>query len=419
MAFYPVLWLTGLGGIYMVLMAVPSSLYLVRSRVSRPGVLALLVGATIGISIPVGIAAFGFDGARLIGAVANMCVWLVLAAALTAAAHVDFRGRLLKALSLAVIAQALLILASAAIYPRKLPVPLLDSVAARLPSGIGAFADNALYVSSWLGGAAFRTSGIWANPTWAAATASLVILVTIFSEGIRPRKTLAALALFAGGVAVYFGLSRTSYSLLAAGLVVGLLMKLRRRSQLLFLGAIAIAIPVFVAILLAGQGAISSFFEEVDGARSGSSKSRGEVYATTWDYILRNPFPLLGYGLKPQVEGLVASVGTLSTYLGLAFRAGLLGLLLFAALLFLLARRCFHQGSASGMVVVVFIAIWAVIADMDAGHLVPLFLVFCVHPEPPNLRFGRARLRSRGSPLAARRKHETRKDLPVSDSEAL
>lgn len=381
---YPVFWLLGLGGFFMVFLAVPSGIYLLRVRLGGPGLLALAVGATIAISIPFGLAAFDFDLLRLLSAGANISVWVVIAAVLTVASQVDLTGRLRAALAIAVVAQAVLIVISAIVYPATLPLPITANLADSLPSGLRAFARNDLFDPAWFGGPAFRTSGIFGNPTWAGAVASLMVLVILTTPSKRVEKWILVVPLIGGIVATYFALSRTSYLLLAIGLILIPVLALRRRRPKLFVIVASSTTASLAVLAVIFRGPLLEVLSQVDGARTGSSRSRGEVYAQSWEHYLQHAFPLLGYGIKPQEPELVASLGSLSTYVGLLFRAGVLGVVLFLALLGVLATICLKNHSTAGFIVVVFVALWAVIGDVDAGHFVPLFLAFCIPPPGPD-----------------------------------
>src|SRR5690606_30610635 len=150
---------------------------------------------------------------------------------------------------------------------------------------------------------------------------------------------ISIVALVGAGVAVYFGLSRTSYALLVVAAIAALLMMIWSRSRRLFYVTVGLGLSLLVIVLVVGFETWLALLAEIDGARSGSSRSRGSVYSTTWAYVGQHPFPLIGYGIKPSVDGLVASVGSLSTYLGMLFKAGTLGLGLFVALLVSLAWK--------------------------------------------------------------------------------
>ena len=150
--------------------------------------------------------------------------------------------------------------------------------------------------------------------------------MTILSNTRRAFRANAGsvLGLAAALPVVYYSLSRTTYALIPVVLLAAACVIIAKRSQLAAFGIITVAGLMGLAAAIALRDELLGTLSEVDDLRGGSSASRGEVYGTTLSYVLSHPFPLLGYGVKPREEGLVASVGTHSTVLGLAFRAGLL-----------------------------------------------------------------------------------------------
>ena len=60
------------------------------------------------------------------------------------------------------------------------------------------------------------------------------------------------------------------------------------------------------------------------------------------------------------------------------------------------------QNNATGAAVLVFVACWMGVADLDTGHLVPLFLLFCLRPVHDQEGLGVAALEPQKSTLPAR-----------------
>lgn len=379
---YPVIWAIGLGGACIPLLALPSLLFLFQIRLPRTSQLALLLAVSILLSSIIGVASFGAQFERLLFMMGNVAVWVVLAAALAAATVVDFRARLLKALIWVISVQAALIAAAMLIYPSKLPIPLLSQISGRLPSGLAAFARSDLYFVSWLGRIAYRSSGLMGNPTWMGVLAAGVLILVLMGKpeweiGIR----LKLVALFSCGLALYLSLSRSTYIALGVAVLAGLLLRLRSKSSPLFLTTVCLGLPTILVVGLANVGKFQQFLEYLDETRSGSSASRTAIYERTWSYIQELPFPFLGYGLKPQEDGLVASVATHSTYLGLLFRCGLVGLALFAMLFISLLRNAIRSKETAGFAISALVLTWSALEDFDGGHMLPLVLIFAVSPS--------------------------------------
>ena len=178
-------------------------------------------------------------------------------------------------------------------------------------------------------------------------------------------------------------MSRSSWLLLAGALGVAAYYVARRNNAMFAVAFANITLALTIAAyVLTGQD-IFAEFDEINEGRSGSAISRGAIYSTTLGYIRELMVPLIGYGIKPKEEGLVASVATHSTYLGLTFRAGLIGLVLLLAIVVRLIAQVRAAHNALGAGVLAFVAGWMILADIDAGHLVPLFLLLCVTYAPP------------------------------------
>jgi O-antigen ligase len=375
---YPVLWAIGIGGLYWVFLGFAGIAYLVSQRfIGRAAI--PLVGVVVALlaSVPIGVLAFGLDFSRIASFFGNILVWLGLIALITAARRHDVVRPAIRGVLVIGIAQGAVTLLAQLAYPTTLPVPLLQNLADRLPTGLGAFAINALYTEDWLGELAFRSAGMMAQPTWAGATGALTVTLGIYTV-VTARggwRLLGVLAIAMGAYSVDLSLSRSTEIALAVSLLVALVVSVRRFSTTLFavLGAIGVALLAIVLIGWGGQ--VASIVVDINDQREGSLGSRSAIYARTFGFVQQLPVPLLGYGIKPKEDGLVASVATHSTYLGLLFRSGVLGLLalfVFFAIVLVLAVRASNGWAAA---IAVFTIIWCTLEDFDPGHLVPLGIV--------------------------------------------
>lgn len=388
-ASYPWLWGIGLGAAFWPVMAVIGLPAVFRARMDRIALAATAVTVTLLLSCGVGIAAgFGSAG-RIIGAAANISVWVGLIALLVTHHSADEAMRRLFVRSCVVVGSVNSVVALVALvaYPRVLPIPLLGGIADRLPSGVGNFTSRELIDDSWLNGPVLRTVGMMAQPTWSGAVSVLTILLTmwLFRGLSRRAQLLATVATVLNLVNVYYSYGRATQAGLAVALFyVGARLVWQRWR--LGPALISVATGAVVVLVVLNFSELLGQLVEVNDAREGSADARGDIYAATLSLISDLQLPVVGYGLKPAEEGLVASVATHSTYLGLLFRGGIIGALAFLVLLGLCAQRCLRADSGIPAASVLFIAIWCIFEDFDPGHLVPLFLaasIYAAGAAPP------------------------------------
>lgn len=373
---YPLLWLTGLGGLYWVIIGVSSVIYLVRVRPLRALWPLLVVMAALVLSIPIGLLAFGVDFGRIASVGGNLLVWVGVAGLINLALSQDISRLVRQGIVVIGAAQGLLVFLSVLIYPQVLPVPLLQVLTRILPTGIAAFAANRLYAPDWLGEIAFRSAGLMAQPTWAGGFGAITCLVAVtFWRERTVWRAIAVVALLAGLLSVQLSLSRATQLALVASVLVGLLVATRRRSPLAFYTLAVSLLAIAIAIALGWNEQIALLLEKVNDQRQGSLSSRSEIYARTWELVRQLPFPLLGYGIKPQEADLVASVATHSSFLGMLFRGGVVGLLGLVALFIGSIRRAVLRANGYAAALAVFLTLWSILEDFDPGHLLPLGLV--------------------------------------------
>jgi len=375
---YPILWTVGLGATFFLITAAFSLLYLARVRICTESWLVLGIGASIVVSIPVGLTSFGFDFWRAVSAFGNVAAWITLAAGISAGKLVGVRPRLSYALITVGAIQGAATLVAVAVYPRQLPLPLLANQASFMPTGFRQFAARSLAYDGWLDGFAIRSSGIMAQPTWAGAFAALAAILALAEIARRRHQALLVGSLLLCGVSIYFSLSRTTYFVTILALAVAGLFVLRRRDRREFATAVAITLPIITFFVVSNWSQITELLSRVNGARKGSFIARFDIYAQTWRYLTDLGVPLVGFGIKPQEAGFWASIASHSTYLGLAFRGGIIALVFLIAFLVCLVRKVFADHNALGAAILVIITIWMIIGDLDVGHMLPLFLIFCV-----------------------------------------
>lgn len=394
---YAVLWGLGLGFVWwplvlvrMVLVGRWANPRLGFAVAGTAGFLALALSHAAATGAPLG---------RLVAAAYLLVPWAVLlVASLKSWLPSDARALGAGIVDLAVI-QGLLVLLARLVYPSgqgwRLPLGMLvpDSVSKQPP--LDAWLVERLAFPDYYAGRVVRTAGIFGNPTWAGALSAVALLVLAFRcswfVGRRGGPLaygwpLAAAAICVGPLLVAYSRNGVLGLVLggSAGLALLGLLRLSSRARL-----------VSVAVLVAAGAAayalvdVAALYRSYNSARVGSLDSRQAIYAQTLQRIHENPF-WLGSGIKEVHPGLVASLGTHSTLLGLVYRGGWPALWGFAAFLLGLAGLAIHRRSALALALVVFSAFWATAEDIDAGHLVPLGLVLALAltsrpaPVPPS-----------------------------------
>lgn len=334
--------------------------------------------------------AVGVQPSRLVAAFANISVWLFVMA--VGSMLVSRRVELTQAARSLVylgIMQGALVLVSQIVFPRLLPVPVSLIPKGILPSGVAAFAENKLYYSDWLGEVAFRSAGIMGNPTWAGAFGACVFLLCVFSKSENLRISLSTR--IAGGAAgVYIvdvSLSRSTNLALTAALILGGLTLVKRHYPTVAQLGIAGLIGSSAVVLAFLSSQLTSELASLNDERADSLVTRSQIYEATLFAMRDLVLPALGFGIKPQVEGLGASLGTHSTYLGLLFRGGFIAAIAFIVFILRLVRKSWLAGSPFAMSVGVFVTLWAVFEDFDGGHMVPVFVGLALVLARPKQEF--------------------------------
>jgi len=214
--------------------------------------------------------------------------------------------------------------------------------------------------------AASRLAGmqIWGNPNSQGAVMGVVItpfiLWGVLIAETRAQRYRRAFALALTGFLLYSALSRAGMMAAAVG-VVGLLVALRRQRLLIQVGFLAFAFVAAAAMLQPSHfdEFVSTFTENVvykGKSTGGVFESRKTPWEQTTAVIKQHPWFGSGFGTSDMGQfaqgtslSLVPSTGGLYTreganrehgnsYLALAEYMGLLGLLPFVALIFLVAR---------------------------------------------------------------------------------
>ncbi|MGY1681909.1 O-antigen ligase family protein [Geodermatophilus sp. SYSU D01176] len=380
---YAPLWLLGAGFLWWPWVLVRLLLRLRRDH--RPPLLLSAVPVFLGLSLVLALPS-GPAAGRVLGAVLNLTIWIALAlyvAGRPGRAELEGVGRGLVDLALV---QGVLTLLAWAAYPRfqDIRLPLDHVLPARLAEdpSISAFTTTHLAFLDYFGAPVVRSAGILGNPTWSGSLAALGILLLLVGVRYVPRGGAVGSVLTAGCVAVLvpslvLAYSRNTVLALVLALAAAAVVALRRRiGPALFGAVVCLALTVLVVALLLVP--VGSLVSDLNGARAGSAETRGDIYAVTWERITAAPTPFLGSGIKERAPGLVASLGSHSTYLGLVYRGGFLAAALFLAALAAAGLRAWRDRDGPVLALLVFTAVWSVAEDFDVGHFVPVGLALAL-----------------------------------------
>lgn len=377
---YPALWLIGFAPLFWVFLGVFALRHVLTGKFSRSGTVYLAISATLFLSSVVGVAHFGFSASRMIGLLANICVWISLAWLCSISVSRAAAVSLSRSIVVVGGVQGLATAVAVAIYPAQLPVPLLSGVSGNFPQSVHAFMRNNLAVEGWLGETTLRSAGLSGNPTWAGGFAAIAFLVSLwlfYNSSLRWRLVASVSAVFSL-YSVELSLSRMASMLLVAAIVVVALTFCYRHLRSVF--------PLIIGGFFLAAAALTTLFRDrlysavldLDAQRAGSSQSRGSIYRATFEYVTDLGAPIVGYGIKPQEDALVASIASHSTYLGILFRGGAISLLLYAIAMILLLRFGLLAKSNVTVGVAFFVATWTALQDLDTGHLVPFGVIWVV-----------------------------------------
>lgn len=386
---YSLLWVVGLGGMYWLLATVPAVLYLLNRPLAPGAGLALIIGIALTISIPIGVIAFGQPG-RALAAVGNAVIWVCVASYLVFL-HQD-RGAIWPRVDRARMVvylgafQGLVVLLGFIAYPGTSPLPLTLIPAEALPSGLGTFASTSIVYDDWLGQEALRTIGVMANPTWAGAVAVVVLAAALYLWSAKTSRFAAVIAGVGAIATISLSLSRSVMLLGVFSSLVAAIVAVRRRSHRWAIIISLVGVSAVVIFILFNWTNVVDTVLSLNSERAGSWESRSDIYTASVEGIRRHPFILLGYGIKPQLAGLVASVATHSTPLSLLFRGGILGAVPFLILGILLVRQCWKRTDILGTFVIAFIFTWAMLEDLDGGHLLLLGVLLIDTAQSPGPR---------------------------------
>ena len=380
---YVPLWLLGAGFLWWpwVLLRL-----LLRSRAAaRPPLLlsgvVFFLAASLVLALPQ-----GPSPSRVLSAGLNLSIWLSVVLFLAGRPSRDQLTAIGRGLIDIALVQGVLTILAWAAYPRfqslRLPLGHLLPASLTADPSVAAFTSTNLAYSDYFAGFVVRSGGILGNPTWAGSLAATGILLLLVGTPYVARRGATGLLLTLGCVAVLMpsvvlAYSRNTVLALALALSAAALLALRRRtSAVLFAALVSFGAAALAAVLLLAP--VVETVTSLNETRAGSAETRGEIYAETLERVADAPTVLLGSGIKEREPGLVASLGSHSTYLGLLYRGGAVALLLLVGALIAAGARAYRHRDGPALALVVFTAVWAVAEDLDVGHFVPLALALAL-----------------------------------------
>lgn len=376
---YALFWLAGIGFLWWPFLLVRVIVDR-RPLVRRPLALMVTTGCLIASLVIAAILQAPIP--RLLGATANLTVWITLCILVARPwSRADVDGLVRGIVDLAAF-QGVLVVIARAIYPAlsttTLPLARLlpDSLAA--DPNVASFSTIRLAVPDYYGKVVIRTAGVFGNPTWAGGFAAVAILLVLFAgDSLGPKMRLPIVRVVLFGIlayTLYFSYARVDVIALVVATVAVVAMKARRfMDPSMWFAAICLVIGLTVAVLPALP--LSTWFGKLNSPRQGSLVAREDIYGPTLKEVLDAPTSLVGAGIKTRVEGLVASLGSHSTYLGLAYRGGLVCALSYIVFVGALGVRGFGRDAELAVGVACFLLLFSITDDFDSGHLIPLVAV--------------------------------------------
>ncbi len=339
----------------------------------------------------------GMPTARAIASLNNLSFWVMGLALLLSLANAfpggDVRG-LLQAFRFFGLVSALFALFSLAFWLAVREYPSAQSLLLRiLPDRVAAVVlDRAplLQASLDLGfvrpdklfGREFpKPVGFDVYSSTLGLTMIFLILGTLACYRVMKKKKGLAVVLILEGLAFLFSLSRIAWAALPAALLFIYLGRGKKKTLKIVAGATAGLLAASVLIIPQKWiGAAAAF-------RKGSTINRIALYKTALHQTLDKP--VLGHGYKPRVEDFPLPIGSHSMVVGVLYKTGILGFLVFGGFwlsVFLRWWRRRPRAPAEGTPEILWftagagflsLLVWMLAEDLDAPP-VAAFLAFIV-----------------------------------------
>ena len=155
---------------------------------------------------------------------------------------------------------------------------------------------------------------------------------------------------------------------------------------------LAVSGLVVVILLTAFAAQLTSLVQSLLGMRAGSNSMRMLIYQTTLKTMWEQS-PVIGVGIKSLLEGTSFPLGSHSTYLGVFFKAGIIGGLLYLISIFGLAGKKLlsndpHRYAVIGKLCMLAVLLLMVFEDIDgANWCICIFYISLAllntNPTPP------------------------------------
>lgn len=382
---YPLIWVTGIAIAFWPILICTLMSCLKYCRPNLLSNLLLLVGVFELISIPIGLLSFQIELDRILSALVNSLIWITSSLLVSYQYSNSQVLHFSKSLINIGLVQGAIVLLARIVFPGLLPFPILHKFMQAFGANSGAFSSNVVVYQDWLFSSTLRTHGIMANATWAGGFSALSLVLLIATQERRIYSILRNLYKYFLLIHVIFlSLSRSVLLSLLLSSLIGILLRVSNKLipeiRIAFKQIIIIVI-VSLTIISLNTGQFNQTIKSINQSRSGSLETRSDIYAVTARLVKDHPFPAIGYGIKPTGEGLVASIATHSTPLGILFKGGLFGLVAYISFLIFGLKKLVTTKNYLGLVMFNFIIMWSILEDFDGGHLIPLFLGLVFQPK--------------------------------------
>lgn len=208
----------------------------------------------------------------------------------------------------------------------------------------------------------------------------LLMMTLAYHRILRKRKGLAVF-LALEGLAFLLSLSRIAMLALPMAIIFVIISR-KKVPPLKMIGGLAAAL-LLVFVFVSPQKMIRA----ASDFRKDSTASRGKLYKITLSEAIKKP--VLGHGFKPLLKDSSMRIGSHSTYIGVLYRTGFLGFLIFGAFWLAVLRTWWRRRSLSavnetlrhlwtfGGVAFLSGLIWMFAEDLDAPP-VASFLYFII-----------------------------------------
>ena len=387
----PLAWLLGISEPFTALTAVAAGMSLLRDRPRRFPIAALSITGfmLLGIVGVLGAFARGEPTDRVVAAVFNLAVWAIgFAVWLTVRRDASREAR--KVLLRSIRAAGLWAAGAAVVtafawglgerritFTTPLAAALPDSVHAVMPAILTSAVKPVVFRVDWLLGEAvprLQAFHPYPNALALAAGLALVAQLALYERD----RTMSRRARFGRrvttGLLVFTLVLTWSRAILiafaATAAVAWLLQSAPARARTFVAALLVWLATVGMAIVVLNPSIGVETMAGVGDARSGSTATRLNLYAITWQLALERPW--LGSGIKPRLESSSIPVGSHSTVLGTALKFGVFGVAIVAAwavVLGLRSARLLVSGDRERQAIavgVLMVLAWSLIEDLDA-----------------------------------------------------